>query len=157
MNHSEKNQKLPILAGILLGGVCAAVILIIFLVGQNKNPQYEYVTPIVQVITAPTLTQVPTAPSQQPTTELVLPGSMSLAPGTIVEITGTEGAGLRVRQDAGTSADALFLARDGERYVIKEGPKHVDDIFWYRIENTEDSTKKGWAAADYLKAVPNPG
>jgi hypothetical protein len=155
MNNPRRNQKWAILAGIFAAAVCIVAALMVLFMGKNQNPQYAYITPVVKVITAPTLTKVSSTPTIQPTAELLLPGSMSLQPGTIVEITGTEGAGLRVRDDAGTGATALFLAMDGEQYVIKEGPKHVDDLFWYRIVSSDDDTKKGWAAADYLKVVTN--
>jgi hypothetical protein len=156
MNQRTKNNTLVILGGLLIAAICISIALLTLYIFRNNNPTYSYVTPDVKVITAPTLTKVSLTPTIEATAELSLPGSMSIPPGTVVEITGTEGSGLRVRDGAGTTATPLFLAMDGERYTVKEGPKHADDLFWYRIVSNDDPTRKGWAAADYLKVITNP-
>jgi hypothetical protein len=95
----------------------------------------------------PTATIDPFAPSATPT---------GLAPGTYVQITGTEGQGLRIRSAPGLDGEFQFLAFDSEVFVIKDGPQIVDGYTWWYLEAPYDGNRVGWAASDFLSFIPAP-
>jgi uncharacterized protein YraI len=70
--------------------------------------------------------------------------------GAPVQVSGTEGAGLSIRSDAGTGHERLDVALDGERFVVIEGPVEADGLTWWKIQSVADPERQGWAAADYL-------
>ncbi len=73
-----------------------------------------------------------------------------------VQITGTEGEGLRLRADPGLSGSQLFLGYDEEVYQVRDGPKQVDGYTWWYLVAPYDENRAGWAAADFLSVVPSP-
>ena len=95
----------------------------------------------------PTPTIDPFAPSPTPT---------GLAPGNYVQITGTEGQGLRIRATPGLDGEFVFLGYDSEVFVIKDGPQTVDGYVWWYLVAPYDDTRAGWAAADFLSFIPSP-
>jgi hypothetical protein len=46
------------------------------------------------------------------------------------------------------------LGKDGEQFLVKDGPSHKDGFNWWKLESQKDSARAGWAAADYLAVVP---
>jgi hypothetical protein len=108
------------------------------------------------MIPAPTHTPgVPPTPTIDP---LATP---SLAAGTIgvggyVQISGTEGEGLRLRASPGLNGAQLFLGFDEEVYQVREGPQELDGHTWWYLVAPYDETRAGWAAADFLAVVPSP-
>ncbi len=117
-------------------------------------------TAVVEIIRVPTAT-----PTSTPVPEAVVPTETLLSstaePGIIrvggyVEVTGTGGAGLRIRQNPGLSQGVLFLADEGEVLYVMEGPQSLDGYDWWRLQNPADESRGGWAVADYLRDVPAP-
>ena len=76
--------------------------------------------------------------------------------GAYVQITGTEGAGLRIRLEPGQGGDTVFLGEEAETFLVKDGPRQADGYTWWYLVAPYDETRAGWAAADYLAAVPPP-
>jgi hypothetical protein len=76
-----------------------------------------------------------------------------IAPGVYVQITGTEGEGLRIRTAPGTANDVKFLALDAEVFKVFEGPQDADGYLWWYLEAPYDQTRNGWAAANFLRVV----
>ncbi len=74
--------------------------------------------------------------------------------GVMIQITGTEGDGLRLRAEPGVSAAPIVLGKDGEEFLVKDGPSHKDGFNWWKLESQKDSARAGWAAADYLAVIP---
>lgn len=110
---------------------------------------------VFTVIPAPTATVIlPTevipTPSLSP--EELATGKIEI--GVLVQITGTDGAGLRLRAEPGVSAAPIVLGKDGEEYLVKDGPSHRDGYNWWKLESQKDAARNGWAAADYLAVVP---
>lgn len=69
--------------------------------------------------------------------------------GDKVVVTGTEGAGLRIRVGAGTGYDRVKTVSEGTVLEIVGGPKEADGLTWYQVRDSANDT--GWAAADYLQ------
>jgi hypothetical protein len=95
----------------------------------------------------PTPTIDPFAPSPTPT---------GLAVGNYAQITGTEGQGLRIRATPGLDGEFVFLGYDSEVFVIQDGPQTVDGYVWWYLVAPYDTTRVGWAAADFLTFIPAP-
>jgi len=72
--------------------------------------------------------------------------------GARVQVTGTNGAGLRLRQSPSTDSVTLQFASDGAQFVVVDGPQQADDITWWKIDDQNGLV--GWASGDYLKVVP---
>lgn len=87
-------------------------------------------------------------PSEKPTETPVIPGVFTS--GMEIIIAGTEGEGLNVRQSPGIESPVVYLAQEGESYVITNGPKIQDGLIWWLIEQTEEGIKTGWAVQDYF-------
>jgi hypothetical protein len=99
----------------------------------------------------PNVTAIPVDPNATPT----------LAPNTIgltayVQISGTEGEGVRVHSAPGLSSDTVFFAGESEVFVVRDGPQTVDGYTWWYLVAPYDNTRAGWAAANFLSVVPSP-
>ncbi len=137
--------------------------------GAGSNVGGPTPTPIFVVITStptlvgteggpagsipPTATSTPAAPdtpTSTPTPEPTVPVTV----GSRVVIVGTEGLGLRVRQGPGLSFDMIFLAQDGEEFLVQDGPREVDGFVWWYITDPQDVNRFGWAAEEFMQVVP---
>jgi hypothetical protein len=109
------------------------------------------------MIPAPTHTPLFTlVPTNDP-----LLATPTLAAGTIgvggyVQISGTEGEGLRIRSAAGLNTETVFRGEEAEVFVVRDGPQDVDGHVWWYLVAPYDETRAGWAAADWLAVVPGP-
>src|SRR5215213_3123425 len=105
------------------------------------------------VIPAPTGTSgAPPTPTIDPFASPTAPAGIAI--GNSVQITGTEGQGLRIRAEPGLAGEFQFLAYDSEVFVIQDGPREVDGYIWWYLTAPYDETRVGWAAADFLTYIP---
>ncbi len=87
-------------------------------------------------------------------TPLTLPDATSASPaakfmvGQVVEISGTEGAGLSVRFEPGVGFPALSIGFDGDTFTIVEGPSESDGYSWWAVDLGEGDV--GWVVEDFL-------
>lgn len=88
-----------------------------------------------------------------PTIDPALGDLKGIAVGKYVQITGTEGAGLKIRESAGTNSDVNFIAADSEAFQVVGGPVLKDDLVWWSLVTPYDQTRVGWAAANYLTLI----
>ncbi len=72
---------------------------------------------------------------------------------TFVKIAGTEGAGLRIRNNPGTDSEVNFLANESEVFLVIGGPQTVGGVLWWQLAAPYDKNRQGWASAEYLVAV----
>lgn len=108
-----------------------------------------------------TMIPAPTATSSAPATPTIDPFAPSptpsgLALGSYVQISGTEGQGLRIRSKPGLDGEFVFLGYDSEVFVVQEGPQTVDGYIWWYLVAPYDNTRAGWAASDFLTFIPSP-
>ena len=138
-----------LLAGLILAGLAA-----VFL-GRSEAPPAE-VTPVLTMISAPTLTPVPAEPTPTPTpdaTEIVVLPEGVIGVGIYVQVSGTDGAGLRMRSEPGLSGTVNFTALDAEVFLVIDGPEVVDGYTWWYLEAPYDQTRSGWSAGDFLTPI----
>ena len=95
----------------------------------------------------PTATIDPFAPTPAPT---------GIAIGNYVQISGTDGEGLRIRMEPGLNSEPQFLGFDSEVFIVRDGPLEVDGYVWWYLVAPYDETRAGWAAADFLSYIPSP-
>jgi len=122
-----------------------------------------FMPPPAQAQVEPALTLIP-GPTPTPTTPLSLATSTSTPPvsvdgisvGVYVKVTGTEGAGLRLRAEPGTDKALNFVGMDEELFQVKDGPQDADGYTWFLLQAPYDPNRSGWAASKYLTVVAAP-
>jgi hypothetical protein len=143
-------------------GVAVILLILTFLWIEWTAPPAPDLSGLLAVVTvlpapsatpppAATATYDPYAPTPTPT---VAPGE--IGPGAYVQISGTQGQGLRIRSKPGLNSDQLFLGFDTEAYLVIDGPREVDGYTWYNLAAVNDQTRTGWAASNYLTIIPKP-
>ncbi|MEW6716364.1 MAG: hypothetical protein AB1345_02500 [Chloroflexota bacterium] len=114
-----------------------------------------YVIPAPLAV-SPSPTSSPTESSTNAQSVPTLPSAGDLFIGAYVEVTGTEGAGLRVRAEPGLEGKVLFLGLDAEVFIIQDGPREKDGFVWWYLVAPLNPELNGWAVANYLSLVYNP-
>ncbi len=139
-------------AGILL----LITLIVIGWTSPRFSPDVGFAPADLTMIPAPTHTpNVTVVPTNDP---LVTP---TLDPTSInvngyVQITGTEGEGLRIRSAPGLNTETVFRGEEAEVFVVRDGPQSTDGYTWWYLVAPYDETRAGWAAADFLAVVPSP-
>lgn len=147
---------------VVVGGLSFGALMIVGSMGGNAAPGGS--TPIIVVITSTftigppasttpipqkaTLTATRPLPTIAPTA--TLPAG-NVAIGSTVTIVGVGGSGLNVRSGPGKQFNAKFLAYDGQKYVVKDGPQFASDEEWYQIEDVSNPNNSGWASRRFLQ------
>ena len=139
------------------GGLIIVTLIFIGWTSPRFSPNVGFVPADLTMIPAPTHTPDVT-PTSTVDPSLVTP---TLAPDTLgigayVQISGTEGEGLRIRSAAGLNGNTVFFGGDSEVFVVKDGPQTADGYTWWYLVAPYDETRAGWAAADFLAVVPSP-
>lgn len=104
---------------------------------------------------APIQTSVP----QANPTSTTSPDSAAGCPlNTLIEVTGTGGDGLLIREEPRQGDNIIAVARDGDRFFISSGPEQSigvagESIEWCQITDAEDESTTGWAAVDFMQVV----
>ena len=125
---------------------------------QAERAQPAQTTPQYLVTLLPAPTETPTV---APTLVLPTPtlSDVSILPPDViavsryVKVIGTQGLGLRMRAEAGTSGEVNFLAMDNEAFKVIEGPITKDGYTWWHCEALLDKARSGWAAENYLQVL----
>ena len=139
------------------GGFLLITLIVIGLTSPRLSPDVGFAPADLTMIPAPTHTpNVTPVPTIDPS--LVTP---TLAPDTIgiggyVQISGTEGEGLRIRSAPGLNGDTVFFGGESEVFIVRDGPQVADGYTWWYLVAPYDETRAGWAAADFLAVVPSP-
>jgi hypothetical protein len=148
---------------VIIGAIgFAGILLIVTLVvigwtSPRFSPDVGFAPADLTMIPAPTHTpDVTPVPTLDP--NLVTP---TLAPDTIgiggyVQISGTEGEGLRIRTTPGLNGDTVFFGGESEVFIVRDGSQVADGYTWWYLVAPYDETRAGWAAADFLAVVPSP-
>jgi len=156
MNVRQLFNKWVILGALLFAGFLFLITAIS--IGWKKPPQSAdvgFAPADVTVIPASTSTSsaLPT-PTIDPFAPTVVP--TGIATGNYVQITGTNGEGLRIRSEPGLTGEPVFLGYDSEVFIVQDGPRDADGYVWWYLVAPYDETRAGWAAADFLSYVPAP-
>jgi hypothetical protein len=111
-------------------------------------------------IPGPTNTPVPPTATLLPTSTVTPTFTPSetgeIGIGVFVQITGTDGAGLNIRNEPGLATNINFLGYDAEVFEVRDGPREADGLTWWYVVTPVDDSRAGWAASNYLTIVANP-
>lgn len=146
--------------------VASGIFLLIVVLGlgfvtRNHSEQLAQATAVMNIISAPTLTQ--SFPTSQP--ELSPPEGGTTQENPIgedivldayVQITGTGGDGLRFRNSASLNGQVKFIASEAEIFIVKDGPVDADGYIWWYLVGPFDEARNGWAVSNYLALAQNP-
>ncbi len=141
----------PVIACVLTAGFLAWI-------GWTASP------PGAVALVPASLTRIPAPTSTlflQPTPTMTVVSAETTIPsliwiGSYVQINGTGGVGLRLRAQPGLKGELLFLGEEAEVFQVRDGPRQADGYIWWYLVAPYDKTRAGWAAADYLIAIPTP-
>ena len=139
------------------GCLLIVTLVVIGWTSPRYSPTVGFAPADLTMIPAPTRTpDVTSTPTNDP--NLVTP---TLEPNTLgiggyVQISGTEGEGLRIRSTPGLTGDTVFFGGESEVFVVRDGPQTADGYAWWYLVAPYDETRAGWAAADFLVIVPSP-
>jgi hypothetical protein len=137
--------------------LCVGLVLIVNAIRKGDDepptPSPTFTSEVSPTATVSLLT--PTA-AVTPTSTVVLtvdapPATTSpseIRPGALVVVTGTGGAGLRLRELATTDAQVVAMAREGTVLTVLEGPEDADGYTWWKVRTPDG--EEGWGAADWL-------
>ncbi len=133
----------------LLGGGLTPTFLVITNTATPDQPGELVATQAPIIVTA---TLRPTEPSEAP-----LPSQIVL--GDQITISGTDGAGVAIRQGPGVSYAFFpeFVGRDGEPFLVEDGPRQNDGYTWWLISDPNNPDRFGWAVEDFMFKELNLG
>ena len=154
----------------LAGGIIA---LVLSMGGNNDIPEAEPVVILSTAVPSQRPQSFPASPAtatfppevdtlRSPVAPLVLAGptvatpviSPTPRPITIGETVIVSDVGvqeLNIRDRAGViDTSIIFRAPEGSLFTIMDGPRQSDGLTWWLIEDVFDSTRRGWAASNYL-------
>ena len=156
MTVQQLFNKWVILGALLLTGLLLLITAIsIGITSARQSTDVGFAPADVTVIPAPTLTSgAPPTPTIDPFAPTLAPTGIAL--GNYVQITGTNGEGLRIRSEPGLNSNPVFLGFDSEVFIVQDGPRSVDGYTWWYLVTPLDQSRAGWAAADFLTYIPPP-
>jgi len=109
----------------------------------------------VTLIPAPTRTPNVTPINADPNaTPTLAAGSIGIS--AYIQISGTNGEGLRIRAAPGLASETVFFGGESEVFLVRDGPQTADNYTWWYLVAPYDDTRAGWAAADFLSVIPAP-
>jgi hypothetical protein len=165
MNEPKSTGLLKIEGGCLwpgVGAVVAVVIIIaaIFISAMNRLShanEEQSIDITVVPFSSSTATQgqvdvditATVLPERTPDSGEVIIYSM----GELVEIYGTEGDGLRLRNAPGLDATINELALENEVFEIRGGPEELDGYVWWFLINPYNNTIQGWSVGNFLRRL----
>ena len=147
-------HPISLVAVLVLAAAIVGLGYLLIKLATTGEPKVEQ-TPVynITLIPAPTETAVVLTPTPEatstPESPVLLPEGV-IGMNAYVQVTGTEGLGLRMRAEPGTSAAINFLAADEEVFKVIGGPVTQDGYTWWQLEAPLDQKRSGWAAENYL-------
>lgn len=165
-NAMFKRIRLLLTPGVILGQLflcgllflATAIWVVFYPPSQGQN--VEAAEAALTILPAPSSTPTPPAATPVPTSTATAtfaplqPGEVGV--GSYVQVVGTEGDGLNIRNSAGLSSDVQFLGYDAEVFEVRDGPLEADGFIWWYVVTPVDEARAGWAAASFLSVVANP-
>ena len=120
-----------------------------FIFPSENNSRIESKITII-TYNSPT-SEISTLKPINPITSSPDPNNIVFAKGFKVNIIGTEGEGLRLHQAAGQESPTIYLANEGDLYIIIDGPVITGGYVWWQIRSLSTETNTGWAVQDFLQ------
>jgi hypothetical protein len=139
--------------------LCVSLIYILVRRPAAASPELTPASAVLTIIPAPTFTPrslpptlspIPPTPASSPT-----PAAGEIAIGVYVQV--AEGVdALNLRVEPGLNTTRLSLAFASEVFLVTNGPEQADGHTWWYLTASYDASRAGWAAQDFLTAIPSP-
>lgn len=152
---------LAIVVGVVII-LCVSLVLIIRAIqkGGDGEPPTPPPAATAEVTASATVSLITPSVTVTPTETVVLPAGTpgetppitEIAPGALVVVTGTGGAGLNLRAQPTTDARVIGSAKEGTVLTVLEGPTDAAGHTWWKARAPNGT--EGWAAARYLVLKP---
>jgi signal peptidase I len=164
IRRERRQRQMPIInVWVILAVLIIACILLLLtfallLIGRAGGSPSQS-TAILQVIPAASMTptsQITMNPVPSSETTLPAPPEGVISIGSYVQVTGTEGTGLRLRDQPGLKSDVLLVASEAEVFRVDDGPDDMDGYTWWHLVGPFDPSREGWAVSNFLQSVQNP-
>jgi hypothetical protein len=151
-------DKRVVIGSLAIAGILLLITLIsIGWTSPRFSPEVGFAPADLTMIPAPTHTpNVTITPTVDPLLVTPTVSNNTIGIGGYVQISGTDGDGLRIRSLAGLTGETVFRGEESEVFVVREGPQTADGYTWWYVVAPYDETRAGWAAADFLVVVPSP-
>ncbi|NIM92673.1 MAG: hypothetical protein GTO18_03025 [Anaerolineales bacterium] len=150
-----------ILVGTFIGILLIVVVAISGSIIRSLKPM-ELPTPEIQIRERMTSTSssseasnIEEVPTETPTLPPDSSSSPTFAIGELVMVSGTGGAGLRIRSAPSLSARVIVLGEDNAVFEVRGGPIKGNGYTWWFLVSPYDDEEQGWSVADYLRPL-NP-
>jgi len=139
------------------GSLLVITLILIGWTSPRFSPTVGFVPADLTMVPAPTHTPniLPTS-TLDPVSAASTPAADAIAVGGYVQISGTEGDGLRIRSSPGLNSETVFRGEEAEVFIVQEGPQAADGHTWWYLVAPYDETRAGWAASDFLAVIPSP-
>ena len=133
MNLRQLLNKWVILGALAVAGLLMLITAIaIGLTSAPQSSEVGFAPADVTVIAAPTSTSgAPPTSTIDPFASPTSPAGIAI--GNYVQITGTQGEGLRIRSEPGLNSNPEFLGFDSEVFIVEDGPREVDGYMWWYL------------------------
>jgi len=104
-------------------------------------------------VPTPTLALVLDGPTLEPVVFSPTPRVLTVGERVIVQDVSPDQ--LNVRDNPGVSGtNIVFRAPEGTLFTVVDGPQQADGLTWWRIQDLNNASRVGWAAANYLVLSP---
>lgn len=147
---------------VIAGAILTASLLLagsFLMVGQltPSNLEEYHGEAVLTVIPVPTFTPTPLpTQSEFPNITPTIDPVMGIYVGGYVQILGTEGEGLRLREEPSLNGEIIHLGLEGEIYLVRGGPEERDGYLWWELEAPLNESRQGWAVSNYLEPAQSP-
>lgn len=146
-----------------IGFGVALLVATLLLLTWTRTPQAPAAasTALITVIAMPTATEIlptstPTVEPPPEATDLPIPPGGDIVLNAYVQVTGTGGGGLRLREGPGLERAVRLLGAEEEIFLVIDGPQQVDDYTWWYLVGPFDEIRHGWAVSNFIRVVQNP-
>jgi hypothetical protein len=144
----------------LISVAAFGIFILVLLFSKQSLASAGASTALVTIIPAPDATSTPSpTPFVTPTatsSNLPTPVSEDIKIDSYVQIIGTGGDGLRLRDEPGLGTTILSTASEMEVFKVLEGPSPADGFNWWYISDPYNENRRGWVVVNYLQMVKNP-
>lgn len=138
-------------------GFLLITLIVIGFTSPRLSPEVGFAPADLTMIPAPTHTpNVTPVPTIDPSLVTPTLAAGAIGIGGYVQISGTDGEGLRIRSAPGLNSDTVFFGGESEVFIVRDGSQVADGYTWWYLVAPYDETRAGWAAADFLAVVPSP-
>jgi len=123
---------------------------------QGPTPTAIIWTPTASPPPTATATPAATAEDDEVGADVTPTASEEIAVGTYVQVAGTGGYGLSLREGPGANYARLAVAADGQVFLVVDGPQVSAGSPWWEIRDPDDEAQSWWAVGNYLQPTEHP-